>query len=120
MKRRLENTPKTRTFLNKCPTVFLIGYWARCGYRPHIFAGKFDSKTGWPFVYDYDDHNGTDDAWYLRRLDLTTTGGCFTYTFDEDIAKKLVVAFQEAETSKPQLWSTPDAAELPHCDLGLK
>ena len=37
-------------------------------------------------VYQYDDHNGTDDSYYLRLITETTTGAINGWTIDRDEA----------------------------------
>lgn len=91
-KRVLDNNAKTKKFLDSLPKIYLIGVWAKCGVREHYYAG-FTDKDGMPFVWDYDDHNGTCDNWYLRRLDYTTTGSILSWTIDKTQAEHLAESY---------------------------
>lgn len=85
-KTRLDNSPKTRRFLEKKKKVYLVGYWARAGIMEFYYSGKSD-KDGMPLVWDYYDGNGTCDCWILCRLDHTTTGQILAWTFDKEKAE---------------------------------
>ena len=98
MRKVLKNTPKTKDYLNSLPKIHMVGFWARYGVRTFPFTGKYiTNKDGIsiPLVYDYDDHNGTCDNYYLRRLDRTTTGAVITWTQNEKLASKIAELFNK-------------------------
>ena len=76
MKKILKNTLKTQKYLDKLPKIYLIACWARYGILEFPFTGKYIKENGIdiPLVYDYDDHNGVCDNYYLRKITNTTTG----------------------------------------------
>ena len=83
MRKVLRNNSKTKAYLDNLPKIYLVGYWARYGVMDYPFTGKYvtDEKgISIPIVYDYDDHNGTCDNWYLRRLDHVTSGMIVIWT----------------------------------------
>lgn len=90
MRKVLKNKPKTRAYLDKLPKIHMVGCWAGYGVRTFPFTGKYVVSNGVsiPLVYDYDDHNGTCDNYYLRRLDHTTTGQVIVWTQKEDVARR--------------------------------
>ena len=91
MRKVLKNKPKTRTYLDNLPKIYMVGCWAKYGVRTFSFTGKYVVKDGVsiPLVYDYDDHNGTCDNYYLRRLDRTTTGQVIMWTQNEEVARRI-------------------------------
>ena len=102
MKKILKNTKKTKEYLDKLSKIYLIGYWARYGIMEYPFSGKYDNSRRTknyivPLVYDYDDHNGTTDSYYLRRIDDTTSGEVLCWTQNKAAAQKIVKALNEKE-----------------------
>lgn len=91
MRKVLKNKPKTRAYLDKLPKIHMVGCWAKYGVRTFPFTGKYIKKDGMsiPLVYDYDDHNGTCDNYYLRRIDYTTTGSVIMWTQNEAVARRI-------------------------------
>ena len=90
MKKVLDSSTETRDFLASLPTIYLVGVWARAGIRPYPFSGVFkDGDTNEPLVYDYDDHNGTSDAYYLRPLSFVTTGQILGWSSDKATAQRM-------------------------------
>lgn len=91
LKDRLEDNNKTKEYLQTLKKVYLIGCWARFGVREHYFAGQFveDDYLGYvPLVYDFDDHNGTYSEWILRKINETTTGSVYGYSFNKEFAEE--------------------------------
>ena len=88
MKKVLKNNAKTKEYLDKCPKIYMVGFWADYGVREYAFAGKC-SESGIPFVWDYDDHNGTCDSWWLRPLYHVTTGLILAWTTDKRYANEI-------------------------------
>jgi hypothetical protein len=98
MRKVLKNTLKTKEYLRNLPTLYLVGCWANCGVREYHFTGKYELDeygTSIPLVYDYDDHNGTCDNWYLRRLDYVTTGKIIMWTQSPSLAFKIADLFNK-------------------------
>lgn len=91
MRKVLKNNKKTKAYLNSLPKIYLVACWAKYGVREYPFTEKYFSENGFsvPLVYDYDDHNGTCDNYYLRRLDRVTTGQIIMWTQSPSIAFKV-------------------------------
>lgn len=94
MKKILENTAETRECLDSLPKVYMIAKWAGYGVREFPFAGKY-TENGIPFVWNYDDQNGTCDCYFLRKLTDTTTGWIYAWTTSKSRAEEIVVALNE-------------------------
>ena len=108
MRKVLKNTLKNKEYLNHLPTIYLVGCWAKCGVREYHFTGKYEQDENGisiPLVYDYDDHNGTCDNWYLRRLDHVTTGQIIMWTQRPSIAFEVAKLFNKELEDK---WNTSD------------
>ena len=97
MKKVLKNTTKTKEYLASLPKIYMVGYWAKYGVREYPFTEKYFSENGFsvPLVYDYDDHNGTCDNWYLRRLDYVTSGAVIMWTQNKAVADKVARLFNK-------------------------
>ena len=91
----LSNSRRTKEFLESLPRIYLIGVWACCGVREHYYAGC-TTKEGIPYVWDYDDHNGTCDNWYLRPIDYTTTGTILAWTTNKKSAERLAKCYNSS------------------------
>lgn len=91
MRKILKNNASTKQYLTSLPKIYLVACWAKYGVRGYFFTGKYVDVDGTsvPLVYDYDDHNGTTDNWYLRRIDQTTTGFIFMWTQSKAVADKV-------------------------------
>lgn len=97
----LDNSPKTKAYLDKLKRIYLIGCWAHYGVREHYFSGKYaDKDKTKPLVYDYDDHNGTCDNWYLREIDDTTTGYVWGWTFNKKDAERIANNLEKKREEK--------------------
>lgn len=97
MKKILKNNSKTKAYLDNLPKIYLVGYWAKYGVREYPFTGKYTQISGIsvPLVYDYDDHNGTCDNYYLRSLYSVTTGQIIMWTQSKSIASKIAELFNK-------------------------
>lgn len=98
MKRVLKNNDKTKAYLNSLPKIYLVGCWAKYGVSDYPFTGKYETNeygTSIPLVYDYDDHNGTCDNYYLRRLDHVTTGTIVLWTQSKNVANKVAELYNK-------------------------
>lgn len=91
MKKILENTIETREHLKSLPKIYMIARWARYGIIGFPFAGKY-TTDGIPFVWDYDDCNGTRDCFFLRKLTNTTTGWIYAWTTSKSRAEEIAEA----------------------------
>ena len=83
IKKVLPNDIKTAKYLNNLPRLYVVAYWAKWGVIDCAFSGKFEKDDFGnliPLVYVYDDHNGTEDNYYLRKITHTTTGWIITWT----------------------------------------
>ena len=93
LKKKLENTPENREYLEKLPRIYLVATWAKTGVWEFPFAGKymFDkyAQCKVPMVYQYDDFNGTEDNYWLRKITYTTTGFIVGWTFDKEEAHRM-------------------------------
>ena len=94
MKKILENIPKTREYLASLPRIYMIVRWAGYGVREFPFAGKFTADSI-PFVWMYDDCNGTCDRYFLRKLTDTTTGWIYAWTTSRSRAEEIAAALNE-------------------------
>lgn len=94
MKKILESTPETREYLESLPKIYMIARWAGYGIRGFPFAGKCDDN-GVPFVYCYDDCNGTCDRYFLRKLTDTTTGWIYAWTTSKSRAEEIAAELNE-------------------------
>ncbi len=98
MRKILKNNKKTKAYLDSLPKIYLVARWAKYGVRGYPFTGKYvmdENGISIPLVYDYDDHNGTCDNYYLRRLDYTTTGYIVMWTQNYGIANTIAEMFNE-------------------------
>lgn len=93
LKKKLQNSAKTKEYLNSLQRVYLVATWAKTGVWEFTFSGEYQfdkyAQCEVPLVYQYDDCNGTDDAYFLRPITMTTTGFIVGWTFDKDEAKVL-------------------------------
>ena len=93
MRKVLKNTPKTKAYLDSLPTIYMVGCWAKYGVREYPFTGKYKKDKYYdisvPLVYQYDDHNGTCNNYYLRSIVETTSGSTIMWTEFEDVAYKV-------------------------------
>ena len=94
LRKILPNNTETKEYLNSLPKIYLIACWAKWGVIDFPFTGKFKNDKfrahkEVPLVYQYDDHNGTDDNYYLRPITYTTTGAIDSWTLDRDEAYRI-------------------------------
>lgn len=108
MKKVLKNTAKTKAYLDSLPKIYLVGCWAKYGVREYPFTGKYEQDKYYgivPLVYDYDDHNGTCDNYYLRKLPWVTTGQIVMWTEFKSVADKVAELFNKELKEK---WNIKD------------
>lgn len=89
MNQRLKCNEKNDRFVESLPKIYLVGYWARYGVREYPFANKY-TKDGIPYVYNFDDHNGTYDEYILEPITNVTTGIIKVWSFNKAIANEIV------------------------------
>ena len=91
MKKVLKNTLKTKKYLDSLPKIYLISFCALYVILDFPFSVKYVKENGIdiPLVYDYDDHNGTCDYWWLRKITNTTTGYKLVWTQNAAAARKI-------------------------------
>lgn len=92
MRKVLKNNSKTKAYLDNLPRIYLVGCWAKYGVWEFPFTGKYEQNEygiSIPLIYDYDDHNGTCDNYYLRRLDHVTSGQIVSWTQSKSVANKI-------------------------------
>lgn len=98
----LPRTEEVQEYLKSLPKFYLVACWARYGVVEFPYSGKdvFDEKEGYvPLIWEYDDHNGTSDEYYLRKITDTTTASIWNWynnkSVAEDVAKKLNEKFDK-------------------------
>jgi hypothetical protein len=93
LRKKLPNDEKTREFLSSLPRVYLIATWAKTGVWEFPFAGEYQfdkyAQCDVPMVYQYDDFNGTEDNYWLRKITYTTTGFIIGWSFDKEEAQRM-------------------------------
>lgn len=104
MRKVLQHNEKTKKYLDKLPKMHIVALWANWGVMSFPFSGKYKVKNGisYPLVWDYDDHNGTEDNWYLRPIDWVTTGFIITWTQSEGAAERIADALNLASVIPKQ------------------
>lgn len=95
MRKTLKYNKRNRKKVEKLPTIYLIGCWARWGVLQFPFY-KFDKDKN-PLVYNYNDHNGTKDQWELVKIQDTTSGIALEWTFSEENAKSIAKALNKRD-----------------------
>ena len=96
LKKKLKRNEKTQKYLNGLPKIYLIGCWAHWGLREFAFSGKYKRYGNLmiPLVWQYDDHNGATDNYYLKPITVTTSGVIITWTFDKIAAEQIATALE--------------------------
>ena len=99
MRKVLKNNKKTKAYLDSLPKIYLVACWAKYGVREYPFTGKYEKDKHYgisvPLVYDYDDHNGTYDGYYLRGITSTTSGRIIMWTEFKSVADKVAELFNK-------------------------
>ena len=112
MKKVLKNNEKTAQFLSKLPRLYMVGYWARYGVWDLYWSGKWEKNPHnehmEPLVWNYDDHNGTADNWYLVPIRFVTTGQIIMWTEDKVVAESIASALnlRNIIRNKEELYGT--------------
>lgn len=102
MKKILNDTPKTKEFLNKLPKIYLIVKYVGIAILDFPFTGEYIEKDirgngikeKVPLVYDWDDCNGTCDNWFLRPITSTTGGWILGWSEDRETAEKIKLKYE--------------------------
>ena len=91
MKKVLNNTKKTREYLESLPKVYIAACWAGWGVAAFPFSGKYaDKNKTIPLVWKYCDFNGTASEWHLMSIHNTTTGIIAGWSFNKSMLKDYV------------------------------
>lgn len=86
----LQRNKRNEHYVKSLKKVYAIVYRATYGVDEFPFSNKYKDKAKCrPLVWDYDDHNGTTDAYYLRELEATTTGVIYLWTFSKEDAERI-------------------------------
>lgn len=88
MNKRLKCNERNDRFVESLPKIYLVGYWARYGVREYPFTNKY-TKDGIPYVYNFDDHNGTYAEYVLEPITNVTTGVIKVWSFSKAIANEI-------------------------------
>ncbi len=100
LKKKLERNEINTKYVDSLPKVYLVATWAKTGVWELPFAGDFAfdkyAQCLVPLVYQYDDMNGTEDNYYLRKITSTTAGFIIGWTFDKEEA----YAMRERENAR--------------------
>ena len=100
MKKVLPNTKKNRDKLDAMPKMYMVACWARYGVQSFPFSGKYtkgECGEDIPLVWQYDDHNGTCNHFYLRPITLTTTGWIKVWTPYKSVALQIADFYNKFE-----------------------
>jgi len=96
MKKKRPNNYKTTAYFQTLDKIYLIGCWAKYGYREFFNSGKVNKK-GIPLVWDYYDGNGAYDEWHLIPITHTTTGLIYAWTPIKAYAKEISDALNNTQ-----------------------
>ena len=86
----LPRTEEVQEYLKSLSKFYLVACWARYGVVEFPYSGKdvFDEKEGHvPMIWEYDDHNGTSDEYYLRKITGTTTAAIWNWYNNKSVAE---------------------------------
>lgn len=119
MKKVLKCTKRNLDYLNSLPKMYIVGYWAHWGVRQYYFSGKFikdeHNNIMVPLVYDYDDHNGTDEgAYYLRKINLVTTGMILVWTECKSVAEAIAEKMEFVDANYKAFDEFCSCSEIPN------
>lgn len=101
--RVLPRTEEVQEYFRNLPKKYLVACWARYGILEFPVGEKVEYNTEkdiiTPFVWMYDDCNGTTDAYFLRKITDTTTASIWNWydskSVAEEVAKKLNEKFDK-------------------------
>lgn len=98
MREVLKSSKRTKKYIDSLPKIYLVACLARFGVTELPFTGKFVKSKRIPelyvpLVYQYDDHNGTADNYYLREIIQATTGQIVIWTQNRNIANKIAAMY---------------------------
>lgn len=85
---------RTKKYLDKLKDVWVVCYWARPAMFSVKWSGKYD-KEGRPLVWQYNDMNGTCDAYFLKPVTSTTSGFIYGFYFDREEAEAKLTELEE-------------------------
>ena len=87
------NSAHTKDVLAACQRMFYVGCWAHYGVREVFYAG-FCRDDGMPYIWCYNDYNGTADLWECVPLTSDTTGQIYAWTTSYYAAKTIADAME--------------------------
>lgn len=85
--------PLIAKVLATCPRMWYVACWAHWGIREIYYAG-FSGENGIPYIWRYNDHNGTADQWELVPLNFDTTGRIVAWTTSKTAAQHIADAME--------------------------
>ena len=93
IQKKIEYNPENKKEIEAMPKIYLVATWAKTGVWELPFAGIYEYDKYMlcdvPMVYQYDDFNGTEDGYWLRKITCTTTGFIIDWTFDKEEAQRM-------------------------------
>lgn len=95
----LPRTEEVQEYLKSLPKFYLVACWVRYGVMEFPFANAYkyskraDKEV--PLVWEYDDHNGTSDEYYLRKITDTTTASIWNWYHNKSVAEEVVKRLNE-------------------------
>lgn len=88
-----DDNPRAKDVIAACEHIFYVGCWAHYGVREVLYAG-FCREDGMPYIWRYNDHNGTTDLWECVPLVWDTTGQIYAWTTSYQAAKTIAEALE--------------------------
>ena len=116
-KRIERRNKKIEKKLKTAPSVYLVVQWAKWGVKECKWTGKLlqanDSPWITPEVYNFTDHNGEYDQWYICPIHYTTSGRIYDWTFNKEAAEKLAEALnaEAAHSAEVRIMSEDEEIE---------
>lgn len=105
----MKTTKRLLKKIEKATPVYMVALWAKWGVREYKWTGKWhrDKDTGFliPIVWNHCDWNGTCDEWLKQRLNFTTAGYIFDWTFRKKNAEIIAdMLNKETNMGKDVYW----------------
>lgn len=105
----MKTTKRLLKKIEEATPVYMVALWAKWGVREYKWTGKWcrDKDTGFliPIVWNHYDGNGTCDKWLKQKLNFTTTGYIFDWTFRKKNAEIIAdMLNKETNMGKDMYW----------------
>lgn len=99
LKRRLPANAAAKEYLEALEPLYIKVRWAKYAVMELPFSGYYKEFNGQliPLVWQYDDKNGEDDAYFLRAATVVTSGQIYGWTFSEKNAERWLKEMRESE-----------------------